>query len=237
MRFALYSLRELSKTPLSYEPRRIPSAALALDYLLLFLLLMFSQVVFAGQKVALTFDDGPHPYYTEKILEILDSYSAKGTFFLVGKQAKKYPRLVKAIKDAECEIGNHTYNHPRLIYLNRSDIKKEVESTTALLENMTGIKIKYFWPPGGRYHFDTLEHINGMEIILWTINTDDIYKPADKIYEEVIRAEEGDIILMHSGVPQTISALPRILRYFSNNGITALSVSELRQRKSAEIFE
>jgi len=198
---------------------------------------MFSQAVFAGQKVALTFDDGPHPYYTAKILEILDSYSVKGTFFLVGKQSEKYPRLVTAIKDAGCEIGNHTYNHPRLIYLNRSDIKKEVESTTALLENITGGKIKYFRPPGGRYHFDTLEHMEGLEIILWTINTDDIYKPANKIYEEVIRAGEGDIILLHSGVPQTISALPRILRYFRNNGITALSVSELRRRKSAEIFE
>ncbi len=256
MRFALYSpatgglrkaqLRKLCKIPRSYEPRRIPSAALALSYRLqffgaatqlIFFLLLFSPGAFGDQKVALTFDDGPHPYYTKKILKTLDSYSVKGTFFLVGKQAKKYPHLVKAIKDAGCEIGNHTYNHPRLIYLDEADVKKEVKSTTALLENITGEKMKYFRPPGGRYYFNTLEHIDGLEVILWTINTDDIYKPAQKIYEEVISAEEGDIILLHSGVPQTIKALPRILRYFSRNGITALSVSELRKRKSAELFE
>jgi len=232
MRFALYSLRTPGKIPRSYEPRRIPSAAL-----LLFFLLLFSPGAFAGQKVALTFDDGPHPYYTKEILKILDSYNVKGTFFLVGKQAEKYPRLVKAIKDAGCEIGNHTYNHPRLIYLNEAEIKKEVTSTTLLLENLLGEKIIYFRPPGGRYYFNTLEHINGLEVILWTINTDDIYKPAQKIYAEVTHAEEGDIILMHSGVPQTIKALPRILRYFDRHGITALSVSELRKRKSAELFE
>jgi len=202
-----------------------------------FFLLLLSANAFAGAKVALTFDDGPHPYYTKKILEILDSYSVKGTFFLVGKQAEKYPHLVRAIRDAGCEIGNHTYTHPRLIYLAQEDIRKEVESTTRLLEDITGEKIKYFRPPGGRYYFDTLENMHGLEIILWTINTDDIYKPAEKIYAEVITAGEGDIILMHSGVPQTIQALPRILRYFSKNGITALSVSELRKRKSAECFE
>ncbi|MBA3065114.1 polysaccharide deacetylase family protein [bacterium] len=202
-----------------------------------FFLLLLAPFAFGGQKVALTFDDGPHPYYTKKILEILNEYSVKGTFFLVGKQAEKYPELVTAIKGAGCEIGNHTYNHPRLIYLSESDVQKEVKSTTLLLENITGEKIKYFRPPGGRYYFNTLENISGLEIILWTINTDDIFLSSEKIYEEVITAEEGDIILMHSGVPQTVKALPRILRYFSKNGITALSVSELRKRKSAELFE
>ncbi|MEA2082395.1 MAG: polysaccharide deacetylase family protein [Elusimicrobiota bacterium] len=202
-----------------------------------FFFIVFTPEIFAGAKVALTFDDGPHPYYTKKILEILDSYSVKGTFFLVGKQAKKYPQLVRAIKSAGCEIGNHTYNHPRLIYLNEATIKKEVASTTKLLESITGETIRYFRPPGGRYYFKTLECINGMEIILWTINTDDIYKPANKIYREVITAEDGDIILMHSGVPQAIKVLPRILRYFRRNGISALSVSELRERKSAEAFK
>jgi len=203
----------------------------------LFFMLLFAANAFAGAKVALTFDDGPHPYYTEKILEILDSYSVKGTFFLVGKQAEKYPQLVRAIRDAGCEIGNHTYNHPRLIHLNAEEIRKEVESTTKLLENISGEKIKYFRPPGGRYYFDTLENMEGLEIILWTINTDDIYKPAHKIYEESIAAEDGDIILLHSGVAQTITALPRILNYFRSKGITALSISELHKLKSAEFFE
>lgn len=204
---------------------------------LLFVFLLLSANAAAGAKIALTFDDGPHPYYTKKILEILDSYSVKGTFFLVGKQAEKHPQLVRAIRDAGSEIGNHTYTHPRLIYLAGEDIKKEVESTTRLLENLTGEKIKYFRPPGGRYYFDTLENMHGLEIILWTINTDDIYKPAQKIYEEAVGAEDGDIILMHSGTAQTITALPRILSYFSRNGITALSISELQNCKSAECFE
>lgn len=203
---------------------------------LLFLLILSANICSAG-AVALTFDDGPHPYYTEKILEILNSYSVKGTFFLVGKQAEKYPKFVRSIRDAGCEIGNHTYNHPRLIFLTEEKIREEVESTTKLLEEISGEKIKYFRPPGGRYYFDTLKHMDGLEVVLWTINTDDIYKPAQKIYEEAVQAEDGDIILLHSGVPQTIEALPRILRHFKNKGIAALSVTELKNRKSAEFFQ
>ena len=188
------------------------------------------------QYVALTFDDGPHPFYTEKIIGILRSYDVHAAFFLVGKQAKQYPYLVKAIRDAGNEIGNHTYNHPRLIYLGDEEVKKEIETNNELLKSITGQEVKYFRPPGGRYYFSTLKVLRDMEIILWTINTDDIYKSADRIYEDSVEAVDGDIILLHSGVPQTIEALPRILKYFSSHNIKPVLISELKDIRSRESF-
>ena len=149
---------------------------------------------------------------------------------------KKYPYLVKDIKAAGDDIGNHTYNHPRLIYLTEAEVRKEIEMNNELLESITGDRIKYFRPPGGRYYFSTLEVLKNMEIILWTINTDDIYSPADKIYDETIQAKDGDIILLHSGVPQTIEVLPRILKYFSAHNIKPVLIGELKAIRSREFF-
>jgi len=186
--------------------------------------------------VAITFDDGPHPYYTKKILQILKKYSATATFFLIGEQIKKRPDLAMAVVSAGCEVGNHFHNNDRLIYISGEEIKKKVAKTNALIKQATGRDAKYFRPPGGRYYFSTLQDIGDLEMVLWTINADDIEKTAEGIWREVRSARDGDIVLMHSGVKQTISVLPRILRYFSRKGIRAVSISELKVRESRKAF-
>ncbi len=199
--------------------------------------LVFAVFVSAEDKfVGLTFDDGPHPYYTEQILKILKRYSATATFFLVGGQIKKYPELARLVISEGCETGNHTYTHPRLIFLSDNEVSQEIKKTSVLLKETTGANVKYFRPPGGRYYFSTLQNIGVMETVLWTINTDDIGKTAEEIWREALAARDGDIVLMHSGVEQTIAVLPRILRHFSNNGIRAVSISELRSQGSRKAF-
>ncbi|MFH1352267.1 MAG: polysaccharide deacetylase family protein [bacterium] len=197
----------------------------------------FLAAVSAEDKfVGLTFDDGPHPYYTEQILKILKKHSATATFFLVGGQIKKYPDLARLVISEGCETGNHTYSHPRLIFLSDKEVSQEIKKTSALLEETDCADVKYFRPPGGRYYFSTLQNIGGLETVLWTINTDDIGKTAEEIWQEARAACDGDILLMHSGVEQTIAVLPRILRHFSNKGIRAVSISELRFQESRKAF-
>ncbi|MCD6412767.1 MAG: polysaccharide deacetylase family protein [Elusimicrobia bacterium] len=189
--------------------------------------------------MALTFDDGPHPFYTKKILEILTKYNATATFFLVGTQVRKYPELVKAIFAQGSEVGNHTYHHKRLIYLSDEEIKDEIEKNTTLLEKISRKKIKYLRPPGGRYYFKSLKGISNttdLEVILWTINTDDIVQTSSQIWRKVKMASDGDIILMHSGVPQTIRTLPKMLEFFRKKGIHPVSVTRFKEEMARREF-
>ena len=92
----------------------------------------------AGKFVALTFDDGPHPVYTEKILKILADNNAKATFFVVGKNAESYPDLVTKEFEAGHEIGNHTYSHPNMKKIGVSEAIKEIEQTQEIVHDITG---------------------------------------------------------------------------------------------------
>lgn len=82
-------------------------------------------------KIALTFDDGPHPIYTPKILEILEEYGVSATFFVIGKNVENYPDAFRAILDSGCEIGNHTYTHKNMEGMNDREIRDELEQTEA----------------------------------------------------------------------------------------------------------
>ena len=205
-------------------------------------MLVLSASLFAASSdrwVSLTFDDGPHPYYTKRILKILTKYGATATFFFFFSQVEKYPDLVRAVIAQGSEVGNHTYHHKRLIHLSDKEIKEEVGKNTRLLEKITGRKIKYLRPPGGRYYFKSLKEISNvtnLEVILWTINADDIMASEKYIWRKVTRARDGDIILMHSGVPHTIKLLPKLLRYFRKKGIHAVSVTKFREAMSRREF-
>jgi len=239
LKFTIYNLKfEIFSPSLLVTHYSSLLSLFAIRYLLFTICyLLLTTCCFAQENfVALTFDDGPHPYYTRKILEILDRFNVKATFFLVGTQIEKYPYLVKEIFEKGHEIGNHTYSHKRLIFLTDEQIKEQILKNDLLIEKITGKKPLYFRPPGGRYYFKSLKNLTRHEVVLWTINTDDIKKSASQIFKDVIQARDGDIILMHSGVPQTVKVLPRILRFFKRNNIRAVSVSQLKKIQSERFF-
>lgn len=194
----------------------------------------------AGKYVALTFDDGPHGEYTGQILDILKKYNAKATFFVVGKNAKRYPDLVKREYDEEHEIGNHTFSHPSLKGISSQKTSQEIESTQDIIYEITKTKPTIFRAPGGIYDQNVLDILEKYQLkpVLWSWRQDtkDWSKPSvDYIVNTVVNnLRDGDIILFHDfnvSPSPTPKALEIILPKLIEKGYSFVTVSELMQMK------
>ncbi|MCX5726519.1 MAG: polysaccharide deacetylase family protein, partial [Candidatus Saganbacteria bacterium] len=197
----------------------------------------------ARQVVALTFDDGPKPEFSQRILNILDLYGIKATFFVVGKEAREQPDEVYRMYDSGQEIGSHTYSHASLMGLSEKEIKIEIEKLDGLIYEITGQRPKYFRPPGGAYDGRILGIVkdHGMSLVLWDLNSSDydseseefeIDKDYDALAKELAdrvikKAKNGSIILLHNGSSQTIKALPAIIEGLRAGGFAFVTISEL----------
>jgi peptidoglycan-N-acetylglucosamine deacetylase len=193
------------------------------------------------KQVALTFDDGPRPEPTAKILKILNQLQAKATFFLVGNIAEKQPDTVYSIIAQGHEVANHTFSHSRLEHMPLSQTQKEISLANNALSSITGFKVKYFRPPGGKYTSQSLEIIKslGMKMIMWDVNANDYVRVApfygiqgenssNDICKKVLdETKNGSIILMHNGSKETIKALPYIIMRLRQEGYHLVTISEL----------
>ncbi|MCM3337949.1 polysaccharide deacetylase family protein [Paenibacillus sp. MER TA 81-3] len=195
------------------------------------------EVPSAGKRIALTFDDGPDPKNTPKILELLKQYDAKATFFLVGWRVQKHTQLVKRTVSEGHEIGNHSYHHK---YLRRGTssavIKDEIMRAHRVIEEVTGIAPRLYRPPGGYYNENLVKvaHANDYRIVLWSWHQDtkDWSSPGvQRIVNKVLdHARNGDIVLMHDfndRSSQTVEALKVILPELKKRGYSFVTVSEL----------
>jgi len=185
-------------------------------------------------KIALTFDDGPHPRYTPKILDILEEYGVKATFFVVGVNAEYYPDTMEKIIEKGHEIGNHTYSHPHVSCLNSETLEREVEKCESARYGLTDYKTKLFRPPEGMIDADVRTVLRSLDykVILWDIDTQDwANTPPDKISDYVVEnVTSGDIILMHDYVAHnspTPDALRSFLPKLLEKGYHFVVVSEL----------
>ena len=187
--------------------------------------------------IALTFDDGPHPKETDKVLDVLNKYNIKATFFIAGKHAKWYTNpLIRASKEGH-EIGNHTFNHPDISNLSLSQIEEEIVKCEDTLVEITGKKPTLFRPPYGSYKRSDLEEVakkHDYKIILWTtIDARDWENPpASTIASTIIdKAKNGDIILLHDyATNNTVEALDRIIPAMQKRGFQFVTVSELLEQ-------
>jgi len=194
-----------------------------------------------AHQVAITFDDGPDPEWTPKVLDILKTYNVKAAFFLVGVNAEHYPGLVRRIVQEGHEIGNHTYYHPNLAVCWPEHVRVELNATQLLIETITGRSTTLFRPP---YAADTspsrLSELLPLKIaqdlgylnVLENIDPQDWAKPgADLIVQRVKQQRrDGSIILLHDAGgdrSQTVAALPRILDYLRTRGDTVVSLGTL----------
>jgi len=192
-------------------------------------------------QVAITFDDGPDPQWTPKILDILKAANVKAAFFLVGVNAERYPGLVRRIVNEGHEIGNHTYYHPNLSLCWPEHIRLELNATQLLLETITGRATTLFRPP---YAADTgptqlseliplkiAEDLNYL-VVLENIDPQDWAKPGADIILQRIKQQrhDGSVILLHDAGgdrSQTVEALPRILDWLHTRGDTIVPLSTL----------
>lgn len=185
------------------------------------------------KKIALTFDDGPNPPYTNQILDILKKEVICATFFVCGANAKRHPDIIKRIASEGHQVGNHTYYHhrlPTLLGLNYP----EIEETQKLINHLTGQKQKLFRPPWGHMPFwlkSKLEK-NGYKIIPYEFEGDwDLKKnnmTSEEIVQKVIKnTKNNSIILLHDGHnidqnanrEQTAKALPKIISSFKKQNV------------------
>ncbi len=183
------------------------------------------------KMIALTFDDGPGKN-TGKILAQLKKYKAHATFFVVGPNAERYPKTLKAIMAAGCEIGNHSYHHSKLGNAAKDEIQEEISSVNKIVKDTTGKSIQLLRPPYGDVG-DSLRQNAGMPMILWSIDsldwkTRDTEKTIDCIMEN---AQDGDIVLMHDIHDETVAAAIELIPMLEEEGFQLVTVSELASAK------
>ena len=205
-------------------------------------------------KIALSFDDGPDPKYTPQILDVLKQKNAPATFFVIGSQAKDYPRLLRRTYAEGHEIGNHTYHHPHFEVSDfyEAFIHTELNLTELVLESRLGVKSLLFRPPYGIDHQpDSADEVAllpipqklGYVLVGSRIDPHDWASPApQEIVKEVLvqaRAGKGNIILFHDGGGDrsaTVKALPEVIDGLRAQGLQIVPVSELIGQTRAQVM-
>lgn len=180
------------------------------------------------KHIALTFDDGPHPSYTEKLLDGLKERGVKATFFVTGSHAELHPDIIKRMYDEGHLIGNHTYSHIQLTSTNRETFKEELIKTSEIVESITGEELQYVRPPYGLWD-KSLEAELNMFPVLWNVDPLDWNTSnASKVARAVIRdADENDIILMHDYYSSSVEAALMIIDELTKQGYTFVTVEEI----------
>ncbi len=184
-----------------------------------------------NKAVALSFDAAWGNEDTELLINTLDRYGVKATFFLVGMWADKYPESVQQLYDAGMELGNHSDDHPHMAKLSDADIADQITRCNAKIEAITGEAPTLFRCPYGEYDDDVIATVNslGMHAIQWNVDSLD-WKDlsADEIYNRVTqKVVPGSIILFHNAAKHTPEALPGIIEYLLSEGYTIVPVSKL----------
>ncbi|MBW4447706.1 MAG: polysaccharide deacetylase family protein [Spirirestis rafaelensis WJT71-NPBG6] len=194
-----------------------------------------------GQKViALTFDDGPWPTSTANVLDILKKNNIKATFFVVGQMLKNHPDLGVRIVTEGHVIANHTWTH-RYHFMNPQVAAYEVESTSDLIFQTTGVKTTLFRPPGGMMNNGVAAYARNQKytIVMWSADSVDYSNPAlPRLISNVTRASKpGGIVLLHDGGgnrSRTVQALPQIISHFKKQGYSFVTVPELLEMQNKD---
>ena len=180
------------------------------------------------RKIALTFDDGPHPVYTEEMLKVLEQEQVPATFFLLGENAEQYGEQVRMIAEQGHLIGNHTWRHVQVTSLPKEEAEEEILAVSSLVEKLTGNGTSYVRPPFGIWDPELEEELD-MIPVLWTIDTLDwTTQNVDWIVEKTVQdAGENDIILMHDSYESTVQAAERIIRRMKAEGFEFVTVDQV----------
>jgi peptidoglycan/xylan/chitin deacetylase (PgdA/CDA1 family) len=193
-------------------------------------------------QIALTYDDGPNDHETLDLLELLAKYSAKASFFVVGKHVKIRPQIVRDIVEQGHAIGNHTFTHRNLLWASPEDVRDELQDCQRIVEDVTGVSPGLFRPPYGARRPDTLWTARKLKLmpVMWTATCFD-WKPtsAESVVAEaskdIDKAGFGSVILLHDGDHRTlgadrkhsIKATRQILEKYKPQGFTFVTVTEM----------
>lgn len=203
-------------------------------------------------KIAyITIDDGPDPHNTPAILDILDQYGIKATFFVLGTNAQKYPDLIKQIHEQGHTIGNHTFNHIyKETYASDESFWASVKKTEEILEQLLGFRPSIIREPGGRFmknpEKQQMIRDQGYDLVYWNIDSYDSRSPIpdkETIFANVKRQAQKEhlwpamVLLFHEsgGHQSTVEALPMVIEYLLNEGFTFKALAEMDQSVMANL--
>lgn len=179
------------------------------------------------KMVALTFDDGPGRY-TKTLLNTLEKYNAKATFFLVGESVSSYSSTIRKMYDIGCEIGNHTYNHARLTDLGSSQIKSQISQANTRIRAITGHNPTVMRPPYGSYNSSVLRSV-GLPAVYWSIDPRDwdTLSTSSTVSHVKRNVRDGSIILIHDIYSSSVQAAVQLIPWLQNQGYQLVTVSEM----------
>ncbi|MEG0797217.1 MAG: polysaccharide deacetylase family protein [Acidaminococcaceae bacterium] len=195
-----------------------------------------------GKVVALTFDDGPYPPYTEAVLAVLQEEQVPATFFVVGENASLHPQIVREMVAAGHQVGTHTYHHVDLLRLSPQAVRAELAQGVAALTQITGQKPTLLRPPHGFKDYNVLQAAQelGLQVVNWSVIPRDWTNPgANVIVERVVsQVQPGSIVLLHDGDSpakissreQTVVALPLIIARLRAEGYSFVTVGQLQAK-------
>jgi peptidoglycan-N-acetylglucosamine deacetylase len=150
-----------------------------------------------GAGMALTFDDGPNPEYTEQLLDLLKKYDAKATFFVVGSKVKKNPDVIKRMHHEGHTIGIHHYHHVSSWILSPFQLKKQLKLTEMAIQECTNEKVLFYRPPWGHFNLFTLLFSKKYQIVMWSAIFGD-WKVQTNLLEKLRKTTDpGSILLLH----------------------------------------
>lgn len=192
----------------------------------------YSEVHVDGPFVAMTFDDGPNPTLTPKLLDLLAAHHMKATFFVVGQNAADHPDILKRAAREGHEIANHSWSHPNFGKMSDDAVRRELKKTDDAISGALGMRPTLLRPPYGSITTRQKRWIAdefGYKIILWDVDPLDWKRPGPSVVTNRIvkEAHPGSIILAHDIHPSTIEAMPATFDQLQAKGFKFVTVSEL----------
>lgn len=179
-------------------------------------------------KIALTFDDGPHAVYTERLLDGLKERGVRATFFVIGRNIEGNEELIRRMDEEGHLIGNHTYDHVRITDLSEEKACDQINMTSDAIKEITGKDTEYVRPPFGSWD-ETLECGIQMFPVMWTVDPLDwTTKNVDQVVSKVVKKTgEEDIILLHDCYSSSVDAALQIVDLLLAQGYEFVTVEEL----------
>jgi peptidoglycan/xylan/chitin deacetylase (PgdA/CDA1 family) len=192
----------------------------------------FAGGIRGGKQLALTYDDGPNDPWTYKLLEVLEKHSIHATFFMIGEFVQQRPEIARAVAQAGHVIGNHTFDHPSLIFETEAQTRAQLVDCRQALEDTIGKHSNLFRPPFGGRRPATIRVARnlGLETVLWNVTGYDWKAPSAAVIEEKVARQirGGDVILLHDG---------RHRAFGTDRGQTVIATRNLIQRYKQAAYE
>lgn len=186
----------------------------------------------ADNWLSITFDDGPNPGFTPRVLKLLKAHGAKATFFCIGQHVENHPDILKQILAEGHSVGNHTYSHSKFFgFFNSKKVMTELQTTKSIVKKITGLEMRLYRPAFGVTNPQIEKAIKSLELqsIGWSVRSlDTTSRPEKMVLDRITsKVSKGDIILLHDTSEKTIAVLERLLVFLREENLQSVGVERL----------